>query len=48
MTAAIREDCGMSEGLDFVCGDCWLEIACLAYRQQTDYRAGKRIFHSFR
>ena len=28
MTAAIREDCGMSEGLDFVCGDCWLQIAC--------------------
>ena len=44
MTAAIREDCGMSEGLDFACGDCWLEIARLTYRQQTDYRAGKRIF----
>ena len=27
MTAAIREDCGMSEGLDFVCGDRWLQIA---------------------
>lgn len=27
MTAAIREDCGMGEGLDFVCGDCWLQIA---------------------